>query len=540
MRGRLHVRLLFLVAVVITAVWAGYAQFTRAIEDNHEREMLAAADNAIRGFEQSTAHIMRSIDNSLRSFAREYGERGLREASEFAESGLFDRDVIHHLSLIDADGTTRYVSARPDARLNVADRPFFRVHAESRDDALFIDVPAPGDVVARPLIRMSRRLGAPDGRFAGVVVAAVDPHAFVSLYRTANFGPHGSVSLIGLDKVIRARGSPDGDAALGRALPRAQVWEELARAPAGRFWQPLQTDGIERAYSYRRLEGYPLVVTIGVARKDIQAAVTGLQRNVLVLAVLLTATTIAVAVFILAQRRAAERLHGALRLNRDFLARVSHELRTPLNAIIGFSEVIKGRMLGPDALDRYAEYAEDIHASGQQLLMLVNDVLDLSSLQAGKVALACEPVDLTAAVEWAIRVIGPQAELKDQQIDMAVHPGVSRVTADPRAVRQMLVNLLSNAVKFTPEGGRIVVAALRGRGGRCILRVSDTGIGMTAEQMSQAMVPFGQVSALTARVGQGHGLGLAIVKALIEAHGGRLSIDSRPGEGSRVELEFAS
>jgi two-component system cell cycle sensor histidine kinase PleC len=121
-----------------------------------------------------------------------------------------------------------------------------------------------------------------------------------------------------------------------------------------------------------------------------------------------------------------------------------------------------------------------------------------------------------------------------------VHPGVSRVTADPRAVRQMLVNLLSNAVKFTPEGGRIVVAALRGHGGRCVLRVSDTGIGMTSDQVSQAVVPFGQASALTARVGQGHGLGLAIVKALIEAHGGRLNIDSRPGEGSRIDLEFAA
>jgi len=540
MRERLQIGLLVLVAVVIAAVWAGYAHLTRAIEENHEREALAAADNAIRGFEQSTAHIMRSIDNSLRSFAKEYGEGGLHEANEFVEFGLFDRDVIHHLSLIAADGTTRYVSTRPAARLNVADRPFFRVHAESNGDALFIDVPSGGDLMARPLIRMSRRLSAPDGRFAGVVVAAVDPSAFVSLYRTANFGPHGSVSLIGLDKVIRARGSPDGDAALGRALPNARVWNELAHAPAGRFWQPMQPDGIERAYSYRRLEGYPLVVTVGVARKDIQAAVKDLQRNVLILALLLTATTAAVAVFILAQRRAADRLHGALRLNRDFLARVSHELRTPLNAIIGFSEVIKGRMLGPDALDRYAEYAEDIHASGQQLLVLVNDILDLSSLQAGKVELAREPVDLTAAMEWAIRIIGPQAESKGQQIDMAVHPGVSRVTADPRAVRQMLVNLLSNAVKFTPDGGRIVVAALRGPGGRCVLRVSDTGIGMTAEQMSQAVVPFGQASALTARVGQGHGLGLAIVKTLIEAHGGRLSIDSRPGEGSRVELEFAA
>ncbi|HEY0832601.1 MAG TPA: ATP-binding protein [Azospirillum sp.] len=540
MRGRLHVRLLFLVVVVIAAVWGGCAHLIRAIEENQEREVLGAAENAIRGFEQSTVHIIRGIDNALRAFAKEYGEGGLREANTFVEFGLFDQDIIHHLALIGRDGALLYVSGQPDARANAADRPFFRVHAEAKDDALFIDVPAAGGVVKRPLMRMSRRLSAPDGRFAGVVVAAVDPRVFVSLYRTANFGPHGSVSLIGLDKVIRARGSPDGDDALGRALPKARLWDELTHASAGRFWQPLQPDGIERAYAYRRLEGYPLVVTVGVARKDIEAAVAGVQRNVLMLAAMATVTVIAVAVFILVQRRAAERLRCALRLNRDFLARVSHELRTPLNAIIGFSEVIKGRMLGPDAIDRYAEYAEDIHASGQQLLMLVNDILDLSSLQAGRMELAREPVDVAAAIEWAIRVIGPQAELKAVRIDMTVHPGVSCVTADPRAVRQMLINLLSNAVKFTPEGGRIVVAALRGRGGRCVLRVSDTGIGMTADQVNQAVVPFGQASALTARAGQGHGLGLAIVKGLIEAHGGRLSIDSSPGQGSHVSLEFAA
>ena len=530
-----------LTTLALVVVWGGYAQVSRSVLQSQTREAVAQAETMVRAFEKSTHRTVHEVDITLRNLALEFTEGGLEHARLIIDEGLYDPSLIHHFAVLNESGDLIFRSEGMGGATNLSDEAMFAFHRQTGKDLMYIGQPYAGSTTGRPLVRFSRRLTEPNGSFAGVVIANIDPDHLSDFYKYTNLGQNGSVTLIGLDKVIRARGvhqGQDGEG-IGVAIPESRLWEELGRSLSGVYWQETKTDGLLRAYAYRMVKGYPLVVAVGVAQVDIEAGVADLRRTMFIIALLLSASIILVTVFLLVQHRTAEQLQAALNVNRDFLARVSHELRTPLNAILGFSEVIKEQMLGPQAGKRYADYAKDIHDSGQHLLTLINDILDLSRLQAGKMALHMEPVNVVAAVEWAIRIIGPQAEAKRIHMDMSVQPGIGHVTADERALKQMLLNLLSNAVKFTPEGGRILVAIAKGAGGRCHVRITDNGIGMTPEQLRQAIVPFGQASAMTTREGQGTGLGLSIVKSLMEAHGGQLRIDSRPGKGSQITLEFA-
>jgi signal transduction histidine kinase len=218
----------------------------------------------------------------------------------------------------------------------------------------------------------------------------------------------------------------------------------------------------------------------------------------------------------------------------EFLATMSHELRTPLNAILGFSEVIEREMMGPVS-KQYVGYAQDIHASGRHLLALINDVLDLSKLEAGRFELREGDVDLAVVVAEAISVIRPQAQKAGIEIREACVDGIPPLRADERILKQVLLNLLSNAVKFTPALGSIAVSS-RFLDHGIELEVRDSGIGMSPADIDVALTPFGQVDSKVARQHQGTGLGLPISKSFMQAHGGDLRIVSNPGAGTAVIL----
>jgi two-component system, cell cycle sensor histidine kinase PleC len=233
---------------------------------------------------------------------------------------------------------------------------------------------------------------------------------------------------------------------------------------------------------------------------------------------------------------ARQRAETASRAKSLFLANMSHELRTPLNAVLGFSEVIRDRLFGDNALPRYSEYAGNIHASGTHLLGLINDVLDLSKIEAGKLELAPERYDLVADASEALRFVEPQAARKNVQLVREM-PSELEIVADKRALRQIAVNLLSNAVKFTPPGGTVTLS-LSWRGDASIsLSVTDTGIGIRPEDMERVLETFGQGRHdISPADEQGTGLGLAIAKSLTEAHGGTIAIASELGEGTTVTV----
>ncbi|WP_404382764.1 ATP-binding protein [Caenispirillum salinarum] len=238
-------------------------------------------------------------------------------------------------------------------------------------------------------------------------------------------------------------------------------------------------------------------------------------------------------------RRAAEQASAA---KSAFLATMSHELRTPLNAILGFSETIRDRVLGPDPDGRfYAPYAGHIHDAGTHLLTLINDILDLSKLEAGKMDIRPEPTPCGSLAESALLLVSGLADRRGVHVSADIPPGLPPVLVDPRAGKQMLVNLLSNALRFTDPDGRVEVRARAAGPEHVALTVRDTGIGMTPDQLEQALEAFGQVAEGARRVeAGGTGLGLPLVKALAELHGGRFHISSTKGQGTAVTVVLAS
>jgi two-component system cell cycle sensor histidine kinase PleC len=209
-------------------------------------------------------------------------------------------------------------------------------------------------------------------------------------------------------------------------------------------------------------------------------------------------------------REAEEARHAAESANRSksrFLAVMSHELRTPLNAIIGFSDLIQNQRLGPLQPAKYREYAEDIHVSGQNLLSVINDILDMAKVEDGKMVLFEEAIDVGAQVSAAIRFVAERARQGQIRLDREIAAGLPPLLADQRSIRHMLLNLLSNAIKFTPGGGRVAVRAERAHDGGLELIVADTGIGMSQEHLAVALTPFGQVANEYTRRHDGTGLG---------------------------------
>jgi signal transduction histidine kinase len=228
--------------------------------------------------------------------------------------------------------------------------------------------------------------------------------------------------------------------------------------------------------------------------------------------------------------RLYRQLEAANRHKSEFLANMSHELRTPLNAIIGFSEVLLERMFG-ELNAKQAEYLEDIMVSGRHLLSLINDILDLSKIEAGRMELELTSFDLRAALDNALTLVRERAVRHRIALRMAVDPRLGQIVADERKVKQILLNLLSNALKFTPEGGQVTLGAELADG-RVEISVSDTGIGIAAEDQEAIFEEFRQVGGDYARKREGTGLGLALARKFVELHGGRIWVQSELGRGS--------
>ncbi|MBI2492481.1 MAG: GAF domain-containing protein, partial [Candidatus Rokubacteria bacterium] len=226
----------------------------------------------------------------------------------------------------------------------------------------------------------------------------------------------------------------------------------------------------------------------------------------------------------------SRQLEVANRHKSEFLANMSHELRTPLNAIIGFSEVLVERMFG-ELNEKQDEYLKDIFASGRHLLSLINDILDLSKIEAGRMELELARFDLPAAIDNALTLVKGRAANHGIALSLAADPRLGEFVGDERKIKQVLVNLLSNAVKFTPEGGRVEVRAAPANGGVQVA-VTDTGVGVAPEDQEAIFEEFRQVGTDYAKKREGTGLGLALTKRFVELHGGKIWVESEPGQGS--------
>jgi PAS domain S-box-containing protein len=237
-------------------------------------------------------------------------------------------------------------------------------------------------------------------------------------------------------------------------------------------------------------------------------------------------------------RKSKEAAEFANRSKTTFLANMSHELRTPLNAILGFSEVIQTQMLGPLGLAKYLEYAGDIHKSGTHLLDLINDLLDLAKIDAGKMELRESIVDLAGIVQDCFVLVQARAREGEVKLIAQTPREMNALRGDKRAIKQILLNFLSNAIKFTPVGGSVTVTGGLATDGTFAFSVTDTGIGMTDAEVEVALAPFGQIDSDRARQHVGTGLGLPLTRSLMRLHGGDVVVASAPGAGTTMTAVF--
>ena len=237
-------------------------------------------------------------------------------------------------------------------------------------------------------------------------------------------------------------------------------------------------------------------------------------------------------------RQAKEAAETANEAKSEFLANMSHELRTPLNAILGFSEMMECETFGSLGSPHYKEYVSDIKYSGQNLLALINDILDISKIEAGKADLRFEPVSLVRSIRAGLKLLQKQIDRAGLRIVQRIDDDIPLIRADERRLQQVLANLISNAVKFTSAPGTITISARWQAGTGVIIQISDTGIGIAADRLKKVLLPFEQVENALSRQYDGTGLGLPLAKVLVEMHGGSLSIESEPDVGTTVTIRL--
>jgi two-component system cell cycle sensor histidine kinase PleC len=323
-------------------------------------------------------------------------------------------------------------------------------------------------------------------------------------------------------------------AAGSKPVVRNKVVSEANTAPGGQTFEVQLEDGRWLHISEHRTKdgGYVSVGTDITTLKTHEQRLIDSERQLLNTVTDLRSSQARLAEIAGKYAEEKDRAEEANRAKSKFLANMSHELRTPLNAIIGFSEIMQSGMFGPLGAEKYGEYCSDIRASGQYLLDVINDVLDMSKIEAGRIRLDFEDIALHDLLNDALRVVSGRAKEKSLYMQSRIAPAL-HLHADRRALKQIMLNLLSNAVKFTPDGGRITV---RGRqNGRCaMIYIHDTGIGIAKDALTKLGRPFEQVENEHTRSHQGSGLGLAIAKSLIELHGGTMKMRSTLGCGTLV------
>jgi len=449
--------------------------------------------------------------------------------------------------------------------VDLSDREHFTVHLDGKVQGLFIGKPVLGRVWRQPLIPVTRRVDAPDGRFLGVLVFPIDPGSLTRLHQLIDLGAKDIIALEGLDHVIRARftrDSSDGTKGIGTSVaggPRPSVIPEN-----GEGWHIRDgvVDGVPRLYSYRRVGSYPLVVTVGL---DLETALAATRRDALMIASMAALATLLLVVLgfylvrhnrrraahelVLAEERrkleatnlelvvSKERAEAASRAKSTFLANMSHELRTPLNAILGFSEMLLGI---PGVSQRQQrDYAESIHQSGTHLLTVINDILDLAKIEAGRFELRrLDRLQPENIARECVELLREHATARKVEIILNLQSPVPPISADAGRVRQILLNLVDNAIKFSSAGGTVTLTVRAAAPDIVEFIVADNGPGMTAEEILVALQPFSQVDNRLARSHEGSGLGLPLAERLAEVHGGSLRVESDKGHGTRVVVRL--
>jgi len=482
-------------------------------------------------------------------------------------------------AILTADGRMVYSTLPQGATAAIlSSRREFTAHRNADAPSLLIGDPIVGIPGQPPMLPVTRRIEAQDGSLLGVLLFSLTPLHLTRLHQSIDLGRRGTLSLIGLDGLIRARftaDDPTGNQGVGTSVLDGPFRSDMPLGAVISYARVSAVDGVTRLFVARRMTDYDMFVSIGIDQDDILADARRLQMLTLVVGAAITLLIGFLTLLLVREiwRRTmrevdlarehgrleeahnqilrdrerlaitnreliatADRADAANQAKSQFLANMSHELRTPLHAIIGFSELIKEQAPRVGAGSRIADYATDILASGRHLLELINTVLDLSKVEAGTAMLTESVVPIADVINASLIAIRSQASTRRITIGVTMPEDPPVVEVDLTKMRQVLINLLSNAVKFTREGGSVTITVARDARTGVTIAVADTGIGMTEEELVIAMEPFGQVDSTLSRQADGTGLGLPLAQRLIELHGGELKLRSVKGEGTTVEV----
>jgi two-component system, NarL family, sensor histidine kinase BarA len=496
--------------------------------------------NLARAFEEHTIRTLKSVDQAVLFLQFQYEKLGASlDIANYVREGMIISQIFNQLGVIDKNGNY-ILSNMPDfKKVYLGDREHFRVHVEKDSRELFVSKPVLGRASGKWSIQLTRRINKADGSFGGVVVVSLDPQYFSSFYSEVDLGKRGLISLIGLDGVIRARRSGE-NRAVGQNVTDGPLFRELQNRPKGSTVFDSPIDHVTRFTSYRVLKDYPFAVLVGVAQDEALEEFRIRQWQYYAFAIVITASIVAFSALMIALVLRLEGVAGRLRASRikaesanrmksEFLASMSHELRTPLNGILGYAEFLRDDTTQPE----HKESASTILASGQHLLEVVNSILDLAKIEAGRMELSIEDETLRPLLEGVATLHRTIAEQKNLILDLRTDPNLPEtIRCDRTRLLQILNNLVHNAVKFT-EAGRIeIVVAPEGE----LLRfeVRDTGCGIDPKDQAGIFERFQQADRFITRRHCGTGLGLALAKELVEMMGGDIGIESTPSVGTKV------
>lgn len=389
------------------------------------------------------------------------------------------------------------------------------------------------------------------GLICGYIVALIDPSVFATFYSTMEVGAHGTVHLWDPHGVLVAA-NQNSSWKTGDQVPEVLAWmTDFARLDAKDTFHTYvaERDGVPVVSTQLGVENLSFGLAVTLDGRDFLSPWRQSRQQVILEAVMFLLVLGALAFVLLRQlgqleqgeRRVRQAKNEAERANKvkvQFLAQVSHEFRTPLNAIIGFSQAIRDRVMGVELDHKYTEYADDIYTSGRHLLDLVNDIIDFSKIEAGEYKVNRTCVSVNESVDGVIAMMSGQAQSRQIRLSTQYEERDIYLETDQRLLKQVLINLVANAIKFSDKAAEIEIAVHCGDDGRVVITVSDPGRGMSEAILSRIGEPFLVESSQTNTEGQGSGLGLSIAKMCMDLMGGRLSIQSKEGQGTQASMVF--